>query len=41
MNVIAPVMMKVLIAQHNLTDDEDKKIVENSESKPNLVWRLR
>ena len=31
MNVIAPVMMKVLIAQHNLTNDEYKKIIGTPE----------
>ena len=28
MNVMAPVMTKVLIVQHNLTGDEYKEIVE-------------
>jgi len=40
--VTAPVITKDLIAQqHNLTDDEYKKIVEISEYEPHLMRRLR
>jgi hypothetical protein len=35
------VITKDLVAQHNLTDDEYKKIVEISECEPSLIWRLR
>jgi hypothetical protein len=34
------IITKDLIAQHNLTDDEYKKIVEISECEPNLMRRL-
>jgi hypothetical protein len=29
---------KDLIAQHNLTDDEDEKIAEILKCEPNLIW---
>jgi hypothetical protein len=34
-------IIKDLIAQHDLPDDEYGKIVEISESEPNLMRRLR
>ena len=37
MNVTAPVMTKDLIAQHNLTDDEYKKIIEILGREPNIT----
>ena len=36
-NVTAPVMTKDLIAQHNLTDDEYKKIIEILGREPNIT----
>jgi hypothetical protein len=37
----AVVITKVRIAQHNLTDDEDEKIVGISECELILMWRPR